>query len=418
VPSSQISSSRNHAIRLSPQGQYIAAALVLFFVLFGGNLPTPLYPVWQQQFGLGTGTITAVYAVYPAGVVLGLLFGGRLADQIGRRPVVALAILASLLAEACFIAAANVALLFVGRFINGCAVGLLSGPAIAAIAELNPAGDRKRGFWLGALMTVIAIAFGPLVAAFLVQFPPVPALRSTLPFLVHVVALATALVLVGTCLRETTPASNLRRWREISLVPQGISVPLGIRNRFWPAAAVAFMVWACTGLWLALGPALVMKVVGSSDRLVGGLAVVTVLGTAGAVQILCRMVTARTAMIAGVLLLPLGLLLIILTILFQSGASLLFGCLVTGCAQGFGWMGSSESVGGLAPVEQRASVMSAFYIVAYAGVALPVLAVGVGADWVGLPAAVSTLAAAVTVAAFGLVARLLRSNGVSTIRGA
>jgi hypothetical protein len=265
---------------------------------------------------------------------------------------------------------------------------------------------------------VTAIAFGPLLAALLVRFPPVPAMRSSFPFVVHMVALAAALILVGTCLRETAPASNLRSWRDVSVVPQGITVPLEIRNRFWLAAAVAFLVWACTGLWLALGPSLVMNAVGSSDRLVGGLAVVAVLGTAGAVQILGRMMDARNSMIIGLLLLPLGLLLIIATILLQSRASLVFGCVITGGAQGFGWMGSSESIGRLAPPEQRASVMSAFYIVAYAGVALPVLAVGMGADWVGLPTAVSTLAVAVTVTALSLVTRLLGPHRVSTISGA
>ncbi len=418
MPDSRISSSQNRVSGLSPRGQYLAAAGVLFLVLFGGNLPTPLYPLWQQQFGLSTGTITGVYAVYPVGVVLGLLFGGRLADQLGRRPILALAALASVVAEACFIMAGSVGLLFAGRLINGVAIGLLTGPAVAAIAELNPQGDRKKGAWLGALTTVTAIAFGPLLAALLVRFPPVLAMKSSFPFVVHMVALAMALILVGTCLRETAPPSNLRSWREVSVVPQGIAVPFEIRDRFWLAAAVAFLVWACTGLWLALGPSLVMTAVGSSDRLVGGLAVVAVLGTAGAVQILGRMMHARNAMMIGLLLLPLGLLLIVATIFFQSVASLVLGCLVTGTAQGFGWMGSSESVGRLAPTEQRASVMSAFYIVAYAGVAIPVLGVGVSADWIGLPAAVSTLAVAVTVAALILVACMRQPHRVSTISGA
>jgi MFS family permease len=98
---------------------------------------------------------------------------------------VALAALASVLAEACFIMAGSVGLIFAGRFINGCAIGLLSGPAVAAITELNPQGDRKRGAWLGALTTVTAIAFGPLLAALLVRFPPVAVMKSTFPFLVH-----------------------------------------------------------------------------------------------------------------------------------------------------------------------------------------------------------------------------------------
>lgn len=410
MPGSEISRLRNRGSRLSPQGQYVAAAFVLFLVLIGGNLPTPLYPLWQREFGLSTGTVTVVYAVYPLGVVLGLLFGGKLADQIGRRPILALAALASLLAEACFILAGSVGLLLAGRLINGCAVGLLSGPAVAAIAELNPQGDRKRGAWLGALITVTAIAFGPLLATLLMRFPPVPTMKSSLPFLVHMVALALALLLVATCLRETAPASNLRSWREVSVVPQGIAVPLEIRNRFWLAAAVAFLVWACAGLWLALGPAFVMKAAGTSDRSVGGLAVVAVLGTAGAVQILGRRIDARNSMIIGLLLLPVGILLIVATILLQSPLTLASGCVMSGAAQGFGWMGSSESVGRLAPPEHRASVMSAFYIVAYAGVSLPVLAVGMGADWVGLPTAVSALAVAVTGAALSLVTGFFRPD--------
>jgi hypothetical protein len=47
-----------------------------------------------------------------------------------------------------------------------------------------------------------------------------------------------------------------------------------------------------------------------------------------------------------------------------------------------------------------------------------VLGVGVGADWVGLPTAVSILAVVVTVTALSLVARLLRLGPVSTIGGA
>jgi len=47
--------------------------------------------------------------------------------------------------------------------------------------------------------------------------------------------------------------------------------------------------------------------------------------------------------------------------------------------------------------------------------ALPVLAVGVGADWVGFPTTVSTLAVAVTVTALSLVACLLRPHRVLTV---
>jgi hypothetical protein len=42
----------------------------------------------------------------------------------------------------------------------------------------------QKGAWLGALTTVTAIAFDPLLAALLVRFPPVPSMRSSFPFIV------------------------------------------------------------------------------------------------------------------------------------------------------------------------------------------------------------------------------------------
>ncbi len=107
-------------------------------------------------------------------------------------------------------------------------------------------------------------------------------MKSSFPFVVHMVALATALILVGTCLRETAPASNLRSWRDVSVVPQGIAV----RWRFGTDSGLPPPLHSWFGhlrdYGLRLGPSLVMKAMGSSDRLIGGLAVVAVLGTAGA----------------------------------------------------------------------------------------------------------------------------------------
>jgi hypothetical protein len=83
-----------------------------------------------------------------------------------------------------------------------------------------------------------------------------------------------------------------------------------------------------------------MKAAGSPDPLVGGLAVVAVLGTAGGVQILGRMMDARNSMIVGLLLLPLGFLLIVATIPVQSRASLVLGCVTNeppSCLRSMSW---------------------------------------------------------------------------------
>ncbi|MEA2382997.1 MAG: hypothetical protein QOH72_2968 [Solirubrobacteraceae bacterium] len=63
----------------SPRGfRRVAAA---FFVLqAGGTLPVPLYVLWKEHLGFGTGTLTLVFAVYALGTLTSLLLLAPLSD--------------------------------------------------------------------------------------------------------------------------------------------------------------------------------------------------------------------------------------------------------------------------------------------------------------------------------------------------
>ena len=58
----------------------------------------------------------------------------------------------------------------------------------------------------------------------------------------------------------------------------------------------------------------------------------------------------------------------------------------------------------LSPETQRAEVTSSFYIVSYLGVALPAVAIGFGAQMVGLPTAVTVFSVVVSLLALVLLA--------------
>jgi MFS family permease len=144
--------------------QYAAAALVLFLALLGSHLATPLYPLWQQRFGLTTSQVTMVFACYPMGVTAGLLFGGRLGDQLGRKPLILVGILLTACSSMVYLAASGMGHLVAARLMNGVAIGLLSGPAVAAIVELHPTGDRSEASRIGAIATLASPAAGLLMA--------------------------------------------------------------------------------------------------------------------------------------------------------------------------------------------------------------------------------------------------------------
>ena len=74
---------------ISPSRNLIAITAVatqLGIMFIGAILPTPLYPLYREAFGFSGVTLTLIYATYVLGNLTALLFFGRLADQIGRRP--------------------------------------------------------------------------------------------------------------------------------------------------------------------------------------------------------------------------------------------------------------------------------------------------------------------------------------------
>ena len=99
-------------------------AFALLAVGWGGNAFSPLLVVYERDLDLGPTALAALFAVYAAGLVPGLLAGGVLADARGRRPLVlaatALSPLASLLT---MLAPAATWTLVPGRALAGVATG-------------------------------------------------------------------------------------------------------------------------------------------------------------------------------------------------------------------------------------------------------------------------------------------------------
>ena len=101
---------------------------------------------------------------------------------------------------------------------------------------------------------------------------------------------------------------------------------------------------------------------------------------------------------------PIGLASLALANPAHGAALLLAGALVVGAGHGFGYLGAMVLVNRLAPEARRAEVASGFYIVSYLGVALPVIAVGFGAQALGLVLAVAIFSAVVSLFALVLLA--------------
>ena len=75
-----------------------ASVLVVLFV--GAGAPTPLYVVYEREYGFSAIVLTLVFAVYVVALLGAFVVAGRLSDHIGRRPVLLIALPVNILAAA------------------------------------------------------------------------------------------------------------------------------------------------------------------------------------------------------------------------------------------------------------------------------------------------------------------------------
>ncbi|MGW7382735.1 MFS transporter [Streptomyces sp. NPDC054794] len=379
---------------------YKAAAGVFAVGMMGTTLPTPLYGLYRQEFGFSELIVTVVFAVYAVGVITALLIAGGFSDVLGRRPVLLGALALSALSAVCFLTAGGLPLLYVGRVLSGFSAGLLSGTGTATVLDLAPPGRRARAGLAATAANMGGLGLGPLVSGLLAQYAPWPL---ELPFIVHLTLLAIATT-VTWLLTETVHHFGPRP----PLRPQGMKVPPEVRGVFAPCSLAAFAGFSLLGLFTAVAPAFLAQTLGERNLAVIGAVVFCVFGASTCGQVLMGRVGARRALPLGCLVLVVGLLLIAASLLLTSFPVLLVGAVTGGVGQGMAFRASLAAVGSAAPQEHRGATISAFFVVAYVGISLPVVGVGALTEALGVRDAglVFTACAVVLVAAVGVHVRL------------
>ncbi|MEU3831519.1 MFS transporter [Streptomyces microflavus] len=379
---------------------YPAAAAVFAIGMAGTTLPTPLYGLYREELGFSELMVTVVFAVYALGVIATLLLAGNVSDETGRRPVLLAALGFSAASALCFLFEGGLPALFAGRLLSGFAAGLLSGAATVTVMELAPPG-RAAGAGLAATAANMGgLGCGPLLAGLLAEYAPWP-LR--LPFVVHLALIAVAAVLAW-LLPETVTSSG----RRLRLRPQGLAVPPQVRGVFAPSALAAFAGFSLLGLFTAVAPAFVAETLDVHNLALAGLVVFSVFLASTAGQALMGRVGERRALPGGCFVLVAGLVLVAASLLLASLPLLVAGALCGGLGQGLAFCGAVTAISAAAPPEHRAATVSAFFVVAYLGISLPVVGVGALTLGIGLRNAGLTFAGCVLALALGVGLHLVR----------
>jgi MFS family permease len=164
----------------------VVVAGIIGVMFAGSTLLTPLYVIYQQQFGFSQITLTLVYAVYVVGNLAALLLFGRLSDEIGRRRAALPALVIAAIGALVFLFARGTAALYWGRMLSGLGIGVAAGTGTAWLAELVGTKDKTRATAIATSTNFLGIACGALIAGLLAQYTPGPL---EAPFVVYLLAI-------------------------------------------------------------------------------------------------------------------------------------------------------------------------------------------------------------------------------------
>src|SRR5712671_1253374 len=160
---------------LSPRAGYAVAALVVGLGLFASVTPSPLYRSYSVLWHFSPLTLTLIYATYAFGVLASLLLAGGVSDDVGRRPVLLVALGALMASSVLFMVAGSAAWLFAARGLQGLATGAALSAASAALLDLHPKRDPAGVGLTTAIGAAGGIGLGVLVSSVLVQLGLCPA---------------------------------------------------------------------------------------------------------------------------------------------------------------------------------------------------------------------------------------------------
>ncbi|MFI6171421.1 MFS transporter [Nocardia sp. NPDC051052] len=354
-------------------------------------VPTPLYPLYAEQLGLSSLTLTIIFAVYGAGVIFSLCAVGHVSDWIGRRRVLTIAISVEVLAAVVFLLPPQLPLLIAGRLITGLGVGAITATATAYLHELHVLArprDGVRRFEIASPAANIGgLGVGALVAGVLTQWAPWPLRTSFVVFAVFLVLVIAALVWF---VPETVsvPRSLRPAYR-----PQRVSV-IGSRLGWVVAAGSIFAAFAAFGLFASLAPVFLAGTLGQSSRFLAGAVVFLVFGSAPVAQHAAMALPVLPRLVAGLIGTIIGSGVLVAAVLQGNLVLFLAAGVLSGAGAGVLIQSAvARTVRAAAPAK-RGEAAAGLFLIGNAGLIIPVIGMGVATQFVDTRIAMAGFAGA------------------------
>jgi hypothetical protein len=377
------------------------AAVALTILMAFGTAPAVLWPLYQARDGFGATTVTVAFAVLVVGAAFSFLTLGHLSDRLGRRRIIAAAMLVTIAAAIVLMDRPDVPGLVVGRVLNGIGVGLMASTATTYLHDLYRQAYPARVAspipgTVATLGNLGGLALGPLTAGVIAQWLPAPLITTQVVF---AVALAIALVLVLSSPETVLPTGDPRDR------PRRFALRDGGETAFAAGAGLGFFAFAMLGLVASLGAIMIRDVLGVGSHLVAGVVPSMMFASAAVAQLTVGRRAADKKLLVGILAFVAGLVLV--SVSLRHPALWLFAIAIVVAGAGAGLLfsgGLAQSTAAAVPAS-RAGVLAVYFVIAYAGMGGPSILFSIALRYTSVQSAMTAfatvLAAGATVAVTG-----------------
>jgi MFS family permease len=376
---------------LGRRASLLVSAGVVSHTLWTSAAPALTYGLYAREWQLSHTVTAGIFSIYPLAVVVMLVGFGGISDQIGRRVTMLAGLFASLVGALLFAVAPDVWWVFAGRALMGIGVGLAASPSTAAVLEFSSPEHAKSAASVTMAAQAIGFAVALLVGGALTEYGPWP---TRLCFWVLFLFLMLLLTATWFLPRHTVgDAGGVWRTR----MP---SVPKDLRWAFAVSSTAMVAAYTFGVLVLSLGGQIEHDLIGSSNAFLNSAVLSLFPIVMGAIGIIARTLSPRTALIAGALVSGLGMALLILAVNLRNLPIYLLATVAAGGAYSLLFVGGLRVISAVAPEHRRGGILSALYLLGYLSMGALALVLGAIATTRGLSLAVDLGAAAIILTNF------------------
>ena len=363
--------------------------------VMGTALISPLYALYKEAWDLQASDISRIYVIYMGGALCTLLFLGRLPDRVGFRPVMMFGLAMAIIGTFISLIAWDVTSLSVGRLIVGVASSMVTTSATLGLAKLSPPGNVQRVAMMSGFLIALGFGVGPLVGGVIGQWAPYPLVTTYVPTLV--LAALGLLALAKLELPDNASPKDQQPLQWSDVLPK-LTWPTGEASKaFALTSSLPFLAFGVFGLYAAMSPLFLDKLVPWHGPAVSGTAIALILLMSACTQILAGRMPTHWCGALGLVGLAVSNALLMINLWAGSATLFALGVLFTAAGHGMSMLAGMSMVNRIATPANRSGLLSTYLVIGYIGSMVPMLGIGWIADNWGMDVAVRIFCAIVIV---------------------